>query len=133
MASWRPSHRGLSDGKRNENRGAPGGRTRYPMTMRKIRLDAAMATRAGIKRGANIVACYSDWRRQFHNPKYSCDFRASQIDWGPSGVFGFQSRNGFGRALFSRWIAAESRSHQKKQPRSFQTSFGLRPPQVRRV
>jgi hypothetical protein len=49
----------LSDGKRNEIRGAPGGRTRYPMTMRKIRLDPAIATRARIKSCGNIVEYYN--------------------------------------------------------------------------
>ena len=47
-----------SDGKRNEIRGAPGGRTRYPMTMRKIRLDAAIATRAGNQKDGDIVEYY---------------------------------------------------------------------------
>ena len=53
-ASWRPTHLGSIDGKRNEIRGAPGGRTRYPMTMRKISVETATATRAGIKSG-NIL------------------------------------------------------------------------------
>jgi hypothetical protein len=37
------------DGIRSEIRGAPGGRTRYPMMMRSVKLEAAMAERAIIK------------------------------------------------------------------------------------
>jgi hypothetical protein len=37
------------DGIRREILGAPGGRTRYPITMRRIKLEAPMATKAMIK------------------------------------------------------------------------------------
>ena len=49
----------MSDGQRNEVRGAPGGRTRYPIMMRKVRLDAAIATSASIKSCGNIVEYYN--------------------------------------------------------------------------
>ena len=89
------------------------------MTMRKIRLDAAIATRAGIKSCGNIRGVL------FMQP--------NQIDRGPSGFFGFQSKNGFGRELSSRSIKAEFRSAQKNQPRSSQMLSWLLPRGAHRV
>ena len=46
-------------GIRNEIRGPPGGRTRYPITMRRIKLDDPMATRAIINTIGVIVRGFS--------------------------------------------------------------------------
>jgi hypothetical protein len=43
------------DGSRSEILGAPGGRTRYPITIRIIKLDVPMATSAMIKTKGVIV------------------------------------------------------------------------------
>jgi hypothetical protein len=43
------------DGIRREILGAPGGRTKYPITMRRIKLEAPMDTRAMIKIKGVIV------------------------------------------------------------------------------
>jgi hypothetical protein len=43
------------DGSRSEILGAPGGRTRYPITMRQIKLDAPIDTSAMIKTKGVIV------------------------------------------------------------------------------
>jgi hypothetical protein len=46
-------------GIRNEIRGPPGGRIRYPITMRRIKLEDPMATRAIINTTGVIVRGYS--------------------------------------------------------------------------
>jgi hypothetical protein len=43
------------EGIRSEGRGAPGGRTKYPITMRMIRLESAIDTNAIIKTTGVIV------------------------------------------------------------------------------
>jgi hypothetical protein len=66
------------EGIRNEVLGAPGGRTRYPITIRKIKLETAIAERAMIKTGGFI-----GYREQ-----------ANQIGKGYQDFFGSQSKIG---------------------------------------
>jgi len=56
------------DGIRSEIRGAPGGRTRYPMTMRSVKLEAAMAERAIIKTNGVILREYPSLEINCHFP-----------------------------------------------------------------
>jgi hypothetical protein len=56
------------DGIRSEIRGAPGGRTRYPMTMRRVKLEAAMAERAISKTNGVILREYPPLEINCHFP-----------------------------------------------------------------
>ena len=136
-------------GMRSGIRGAPGGRTRYPITKRKVKLETAMDASAISKNSGIMVPGsppsltsafepFSSFLEQF-SPRAASRavlqlenlpraFQANQIGREYQNFFELQNKIESVRELPSRWIREECRFRRKNPLLSFPLWFWLRLP-----